>query len=121
VKARITLLTLAMATCLAVPLAANAHRPASSAEAKAVRTAVAAYVKNPASHAAPDNKVVKATISTVDPHFAAASLKSVSGNSTALLKRAGKGWKVIGFSPSQSCSLASKSVRKDLSIICGKS
>jgi len=81
---------------------------------------VAAYVKNPANHAASDNKVAKILISTVDPSFASAAMTSVSGNSTTLLKKNGKAWKVVGFSPSQSCSLASAAVRKDLGVTCGK-
>lgn len=58
------------------------------------------YIKNPSSHAASDNKVVKITVSTADTRFAAAKLTSVSGNSMSLLERAGSRWKVLGFGSS---------------------
>ena len=111
---------LVVATALAAPVSALAHRPATAAEKKAVRAAVAAYIKKPSSHAAPDNTVSAALISTVDSHYAAAKPTSVSGNSTALLKGSGTQWKVIGFGPAQKCSLASNAVRRDLSILCGQ-
>ena len=111
---------LALAISLTVPAAALAHRPATASEKKAVRAAVAAYIKKPSSHAATDNTVTAVWISTVDPHFAGAKLTSVSGNSTALLKGSGTSWNVIGFSPSQKCSLAPRAVRNDLSILCGQ-
>lgn len=105
---------------LALPSVAFAHRPATSAEKAAIRAAIKSYIKKPSSHAATDNTVVAAFVSTVDPHFAAAKLTSVSGNSTALLKGSGTSWKVIGFGPAQKCSLASNAVRNDLSILCGQ-
>jgi L-serine deaminase len=105
---------------LAVPAVALASRAPTASESAAIKAAVAAYIKNPSHHAASDNKVVKVLISTVDKRFASAKLTSVSGNSTTLLKKISGKWKVIGFSPSQSCSLASAAVRKDLGVVCGK-
>jgi hypothetical protein len=105
---RRVVLGLVVAAALAAPVSALAHRPATAAEKKAIRTAVAAYVKKPSSHAAPDNTVVAALISTVDSKYA------------ALLKGDGTHWKVIGFGPAQKCSLASNAVRNDLSILCGQ-
>lgn len=119
-NARIALVLVVLGTSLVLPLTAGAHRPATAAEKKAVRAAVAAYIKKPSSHAAGDNTVTAVWISTVDPHFAGAKLTSVSGDSTALLKGSGTSWKVIGFSPSQKCSLAPRAVRNDLSILCGQ-
>ena len=118
-KLRIILSAFAILMC-ALPAIALASRAPTAAETSAIKAAVAAYVKNPSNHAASDNKVVKVLISTVDKSFASANLKSVSGNSTTLLKLAGGKWKVVGFSPSQSCSLASAAVRKDLGVVCGK-
>jgi hypothetical protein len=116
---RLALVSLVVGTSLLLPVTALAHRPATSSETKAIRAAIAAYIKKPSNHAASDNKVTSALVSTVDSHYAAAKLKSISGNSTALLKLSGKVWKVIGFGPGQKCSLASKAIRKDLSIVCG--
>jgi hypothetical protein len=117
---RALLCTIGLLICLALPSMALASRAPSAKEGKAVVAAVAAYVKSPSSHAAQDNKVVRILMSTIDKRFASAALQSVSGNSVALLEQAGGHWKVVGFSPSQSCSLAGKGIRKELGIVCGK-
>lgn len=117
---RTTLCTVGLLVCLAVPSTALASRSPTTKEGKAIVAAVAAYIKMPSSHAASDNKVARILISTVDKRFASTALHSFSGDSVALLEGSGGHWVVKGFSPSQSCSLAGKSVRKDLGIICGK-
>ena len=87
---------LAVATALALVLfaasaeLADGKRPASAAEAKAVKTTIAAYIAAPKSPAAKDNRVTSVSVSTANKAYALAKLTSKSaGPSNALLHKAG--------------------------------
>jgi hypothetical protein len=99
---------IALAVCLALPAVALASRAPSSSEAKAIKVAVTAYVKNPSNHAASENKVAKIVVSTVDSHFATASLTCVCGNSSALVGKSGSRWSVLSFGSSSDYCKAKK-------------
>ena len=113
---------LAVATALALFLfvasavLADAKRPASAAEVKATKAAVAAYIVAPKSAAARDNRVTSVSISTVNGAYALAKLISKSaGPSNALLHRAGAVWKVVDFgSGAFPCKDATAEVLRDL-------
>jgi hypothetical protein len=95
---------------------ADAKRPATAAEAKAVQAAVAVYVATPKSPAAKDNRVSSVSISSANAAYALAKLTSKSaGPSNALLHRVGATWKVVDFgSGAFPCKDATAKVLKDL-------
>lgn len=91
-------LTVAVAVCaLLLVASAEARRAPTSSERAAIRTAVATYVARADSRAAPDTRVVRIFVSTVDSRYALAKLRSAGASATAILKRRAHGWKVIRF------------------------
>jgi hypothetical protein len=101
-----------------VGAAAGARKP-TSAEASAIRSAVAGFIATPGSPAAKDNRVASLNVSTVDPRYAEARLSSPSaGPSEMLLHRGVGGWWVVGFGSSPACDSAPRSVLEDLKVGC---
>lgn len=112
-----TVTALLVALVLAAPAAGS--RPPRAAEAKAIRAAVAAFVAQPSSPAAKDNRVASISVSTLDPRYAAVRLVSRSAGPSELVLHAGLGtWWEVGFGSSLGCDTAPKAVLADLHVGC---
>jgi len=108
------LLLVAAVAAIAVP-AAVAKRAPTATEAKAIRAAVKAYIQKPGSPAAPDNRVRRIRVSTVDVRYALVTLNSASaGPSQMGLRKRSSGWKVIAFGSDLGCEFAPAGVVEDL-------
>jgi hypothetical protein len=114
-----TALTISLAAALVCVLPAAAKRAPSSAEKKAIASAVTGYVQQPGSPAAKDNRIVTVAVSTLDRRYAAVRLMSKSAGPSDMVFHLSVGtWWVVGFGSSLGCDSAPKSVLTDLGVGC---
>jgi hypothetical protein len=114
-----TTLAAALLVFLVVVTTATASRRPSTAESKAIRSAINGYIAMPNSPAAKDNRIVTVRVSSLDHRYAAARLNSKSAGPSDIVLHAGTGgWWVEEFGSSLNCDAAPKAVLADLGVGC---
>jgi hypothetical protein len=123
VRARrhLVLILALVALSLLAAAATLAQRPPTAGERAAIRAAMKAFIDKPDSPAAPDDKVTRIRVSTVNTRWATAGTSSpTAGPADAILKKRGSTWKVVSFGSDTPCSVAPRPVLIDLLGACAQ-
>ena len=104
---------------LVLTASAVAARKPTSAESKAIRSAVAGFIAMPNSPSAKDNKIASIRVSTLDARYAAVRLTSPTvGFSVLVLHRSMRTWFEEEFGSSLNCEAGPKAVLADIGVGC---